>query len=254
MISQHPSAPAACLHALCDPVRVRAQPDGKLILVTAISPTPAGEGKTLTTVGLGDALNYIGKKAAIAVREPSLGPVFGIKGGAAGGGYSQVVPMEVRASGGGRTRGHCGFRSRLAARLAARLCHPQPPLQPHAPRRVHHAGLTNKQLHWVCPPLARPDCRTSTFISRATSVPSALRTICSRPCWTTTASAAGPRTPRTARVPSPRARHLSPRHPARTVHHGNELGIDARRVQFKRVVDVSAAAHALAAQPCTALA
>ena len=70
------------------------QPDGKLILVTAISPTPAGEGKTLTTVGLGDALNHIGEKAAICVREPSLGPVFGIKGGAAGGGYSQVVPME----------------------------------------------------------------------------------------------------------------------------------------------------------------
>ncbi len=69
-------------------------PDGKLILVTAISPTPAGEGKTTTTVGLGDALNRIGKKALIALREPSLGPVFGMKGGAAGGGYAQVVPME----------------------------------------------------------------------------------------------------------------------------------------------------------------
>ena len=68
--------------------------EGKLILVTAISPTPAGEGKTTTTVGLGDALNYIGKKAIIALREPSLGPVFGVKGGAAGGGYAQVVPME----------------------------------------------------------------------------------------------------------------------------------------------------------------
>ncbi len=68
--------------------------NGKLILVTAISPTPAGEGKTTTTVGLGDALNYIGKKAAICLREPSLGPVFGVKGGAAGGGYAQVVPME----------------------------------------------------------------------------------------------------------------------------------------------------------------
>ncbi|MCW5622721.1 MAG: formate--tetrahydrofolate ligase, partial [Burkholderiales bacterium] len=67
---------------------------GKLILVTAISPTPAGEGKTTTTVGLGDALNRIGKKAVICLREPSLGPVFGIKGGAAGGGYAQVVPME----------------------------------------------------------------------------------------------------------------------------------------------------------------
>ena len=70
------------------------KPDGKLILVTAINPTPAGEGKTTTTVGLGDGLNYIGKKAAICLREPSLGPCFGMKGGAAGGGYAQVVPME----------------------------------------------------------------------------------------------------------------------------------------------------------------
>lgn len=68
--------------------------DGKLILVTAITPTPAGEGKTTTTIGLSDAMNLIGKKTAVALREPSLGPVFGIKGGAAGGGYSQVVPME----------------------------------------------------------------------------------------------------------------------------------------------------------------
>ena len=70
------------------------RPNGKLVLVTAISPTPAGEGKTTTTVGLGDALNRIGKKAIIALREPSLGPVFGVKGGAAGGGYAQIVPME----------------------------------------------------------------------------------------------------------------------------------------------------------------
>ena len=70
------------------------KPDGKLILVTAMTPTPAGEGKTTTTVGLGDALNHIGKKAIICLREPSLGPVFGVKGGAAGGGYAQVVPME----------------------------------------------------------------------------------------------------------------------------------------------------------------
>ena len=69
-------------------------PDGKLILVTAINPTPAGEGKTTTTVGLGDALSKLGKKTMITLREPSLGPVFGIKGGAAGGGYAQVVPME----------------------------------------------------------------------------------------------------------------------------------------------------------------
>src|SRR5690606_3471471 len=70
------------------------RPDGKLILVTAINPTPAGEGKTTTTVGLGDALNRIGKKAMSCLREPSLGPCFGMKGGAAGGGYAQVVPME----------------------------------------------------------------------------------------------------------------------------------------------------------------
>ena len=70
------------------------RPDGKLILVTAISPTPAGEGKTTTTVGLGDGLNAIGKKAVMCLREPSLGPCFGMKGGAAGGGYAQVVPME----------------------------------------------------------------------------------------------------------------------------------------------------------------
>ena len=73
---------------------LKSKPDGKLILVTAISPTPAGEGKTTTTVGLGDALNKIGKKAVICLREPSLGPVFGMKGGAAGGGMAQVVPME----------------------------------------------------------------------------------------------------------------------------------------------------------------
>src|SRR6187549_1766896 len=70
------------------------KPNGKLILVSAITPTPAGEGKTTTTVGLTDALNHIGKKAMLCIREPSLGPCFGMKGGAAGGGYAQVVPME----------------------------------------------------------------------------------------------------------------------------------------------------------------
>ncbi len=74
--------------------RIEDKPQGKLVLVTAISPTPAGEGKTTTTIGLGQALNKIGKKAIVALREPSLGPVFGIKGGATGGGYAQVVPME----------------------------------------------------------------------------------------------------------------------------------------------------------------
>ncbi|MBM3203225.1 formate--tetrahydrofolate ligase [Candidatus Woesearchaeota archaeon] len=78
----------ACIDSLDD------RPDGKLILVTAISPTPAGEGKTTTTVGLGDALNRLGRKTLICLREPALGPCFGVKGGAAGGGYAQVVPME----------------------------------------------------------------------------------------------------------------------------------------------------------------
>src|SRR5881227_1903023 len=73
---------------------LRSRPNGKLILVSAITPTPAGEGKTTTTVGLTDALNFIGKKAILCIREPSLGPCFGMKGGAAGGGYAQVVPME----------------------------------------------------------------------------------------------------------------------------------------------------------------
>ena len=73
---------------------LRGKPEGKLILVTAITPTPAGEGKTTTTVGLGDGLTRIGKRAAICLREPSLGPCFGMKGGAAGGGRAQVAPME----------------------------------------------------------------------------------------------------------------------------------------------------------------
>ena len=83
---------AKCSDELMD--RIKDRPDGKLILVTAINPTPAGEGKTTVTIGLGQALCRLGKRAVIALREPSLGPCFGIKGGAAGGGYSQVVPME----------------------------------------------------------------------------------------------------------------------------------------------------------------
>ncbi len=74
--------------------RAAANPDGKLVLVTAINPTPAGEGKTTTSVGLAEGMNKLGKRTCLALREPSLGPVFGIKGGAAGGGYAQVVPME----------------------------------------------------------------------------------------------------------------------------------------------------------------
>ena len=74
--------------------RLKDRPDGKLVLVSAINPTPAGEGKTTNTVGIGDALRRLGKKVVLALREPSLGPCFGVKGGAAGGGYAQVVPME----------------------------------------------------------------------------------------------------------------------------------------------------------------
>src|SRR5438067_2465956 len=74
--------------------RVRDKTDGKLVLVTAMTPTPAGEGKSTTTVGLGDAFRTLGKRAIVAIREPSLGPCFGMKGGAAGGGHAQVVPME----------------------------------------------------------------------------------------------------------------------------------------------------------------
>ena len=74
--------------------KLKKKKDGKLILVTAITPTPAGEGKTTTSVGLSDGLNKIGKKSIVCLREPSLGPSFGMKGGAAGGGYAQVVPME----------------------------------------------------------------------------------------------------------------------------------------------------------------
>ena len=74
--------------------RLENKPNGKLVLVTAITPTPAGEGKSTTSIGLAQALNRVGKKAVVALREPSLGPVFGIKGGAAGGGYAQVVPMD----------------------------------------------------------------------------------------------------------------------------------------------------------------
>ena len=74
--------------------RLKDKPDGRLVLVTAINPTPAGEGKTTTSVGLADAFQKLNKKAMLAIREPSLGPCFGMKGGAAGGGYAQVVPME----------------------------------------------------------------------------------------------------------------------------------------------------------------
>ena len=91
-ISPYGRYKAKLLQPLSD--RLSEKPDGKLVLVTAIHPTPAGEGKTTTTIGLGEAMQRIGKKAVIALREPSLGPVFGIKGGAAGGGYAQVVPME----------------------------------------------------------------------------------------------------------------------------------------------------------------
>ncbi|CAN5486852.1 formate--tetrahydrofolate ligase [soil metagenome] len=100
------------------------QPDGRLILVTAMTPTPAGEGKTLTTVGLGQALGKLGKKGMIALREPSLGPVFGIKGGAAGGGYAQVLPMErINLHFNGDLHAIGAAHNLLAAMLDAHLHH-----------------------------------------------------------------------------------------------------------------------------------
>ena len=92
-ISEDAVEPYGKTKAKIDPKRIDGK-DGKLILVTAITPTPAGEGKTTTTIGLADAFRRLGKRVTVALREPSLGPVFGIKGGAAGGGYAQVVPME----------------------------------------------------------------------------------------------------------------------------------------------------------------
>ena len=84
--------------AKIDPAKVPAHENGKLILVTAINPTPAGEGKTTVSIGLADGLRKLGKKSILALREPSLGPVFGVKGGAAGGGWAQVIPPRSRSS------------------------------------------------------------------------------------------------------------------------------------------------------------
>lgn len=104
--------------------RIKDNPDGKLILVTAINPTPAGEGKTMTSVGLGQALCRIGKNAMIALREPSLGPVMGIKGGAAGGGYSQVVPMEdINLHFTGDMHAITSANNLLAALIDNHICH-----------------------------------------------------------------------------------------------------------------------------------
>ena len=105
----------------------------KLVLVTAISPTPAGEGKTTTSVGLADALNKVGKKTIVCLREPSLGPVFGVKGGAAGGGYAQVVPMEdinLQPHPAGQRPGH----RRAQHPLEARRGYERPSAAPHRVR------------------------------------------------------------------------------------------------------------------------
>ncbi len=113
------------------------RPEGRLVLVTAISPTPAGEGKTTTTVGLGDALNHIGCKALIALREPSLGPVFGLKGGATGGGHAQVVPMEdINLHFNGDFHAIAAAHNLLAAALD---------------NHVHHGnalGIDTRRVHW----------------------------------------------------------------------------------------------------------
>ncbi|MCX7658519.1 MAG: formate--tetrahydrofolate ligase, partial [Oscillospiraceae bacterium] len=104
--------------------KTKNNPDGKLILVTAINPTPAGEGKTTISVGLAQAMAKIGKKAVLALREPSLGPVFGIKGGAAGGGYSQVVPMEdINLHFTGDFHAITTAHALLSAALDNHLCH-----------------------------------------------------------------------------------------------------------------------------------
>ena len=122
------------------------KPNGKLILVTAITPTPAGEGKTTTTVGLTDALNKIGKKAMLCLREPSLGPCFGVKGGAAGGGYAQVVPMEdinLHFTGDFHAIGSatiCCRADRQPHLLGQRARHRRPPHRL-APRRRHERPL-----------------------------------------------------------------------------------------------------------------
>ncbi len=111
--------------------------DGKLILVTAISPTPAGEGKTTTTVGLGDGLNRIGKKAMMCLREPSLGPCFGVKGGAAGGGYAQVVPMEdINLHFTGDFHAITSAHNLLSALIDNHIYWGQQPRLRHAPRRL----------------------------------------------------------------------------------------------------------------------
>jgi formate--tetrahydrofolate ligase len=113
------------------------RPEGRLILVTAISPTPAGEGKTTTTVGLGDALNHIGQRALIALREPSLGPVFGLKGGATGGGHAQVVPMEdINLHFNGDFHAVAAAHNLLAAALD---------------NHIHHGnalGIDTRRVHW----------------------------------------------------------------------------------------------------------
>jgi formate--tetrahydrofolate ligase len=112
--------------------------DGKLILVTAINPTPAGEGKTTTTVGLGDGLNRIGKKAVVCIREASLGPCFGVKGGAAGGGYAQVVPMEdINLHFTGDFHAITSAHNLLAAMVdnPSDLVQPRPETPAYAPRR-----------------------------------------------------------------------------------------------------------------------
>src|SRR5215831_5405027 len=113
------------------------RPNAKLILVTAITPTAAGEGKTTTTVGLGDALNHIGKHAIICLREPSLGPCFGVKGGAAGGGYAQVVPMEdINLHFTGDFHAIAAAHNLLSAMLDAHLHH------------GNAAGLDTRRITW----------------------------------------------------------------------------------------------------------
>ena len=131
----------------------KATKQGKMILVTAISPTPAGEGKTTTSVGLADAMNALGKKTMLCLREPSLGPVFGIKGGAAGGGYAQVVPMEdINLHFTGDLHAIGTANNLLAAMIDNSIQHHLEALHGHErPAAPLHRGWSGRQGQWHPP-------------------------------------------------------------------------------------------------------
>ena len=182
------------------------RPDGKLILVTAITPTPAGEGKTTTSVGLTDGLRKLGKNAVVALREPSLGPVFGIKGGAAGGGYAQVVPMEdINLHFTGDFHAIGAANNLLAAMLDNHIQQGNAlGIDPKAITWKRAVDMNDRQLRHIVDGLGgrmqgvpreaatHRSCpwRTSTFTLPEIFTRSARRTTSSPPCWTTTSSRA----------------------------------------------------------------